>query len=128
MKALLVIALFYTAASLLHFTHNAEFLADYPNLPASFTRVGVYGAWLAVTAIGALGYAMLRIGWKVAGLLLLAAYAAFGLDGLAHYSLAPFSAHTGMMNFTILFEVAMALLLLGVVGRGLVAINRERHS
>ena len=53
-------------------------------------------------------------------------YAAFGLDGLAHYTLAPMSAHTGMMNFSILLEVAMALLLLGAVGRGLVAINRER--
>src|SRR5215469_12243644 len=27
----------YAAASLVHFTHNAEYLAQYPNLPASWT-------------------------------------------------------------------------------------------
>lgn len=126
MKALFGIATLYAASSLLHFSHNAEFLAAYPNLPGSFTRLGVYGAWLAVTAVGVFGYLLLRWRLRVAGLLTLAVYAAFGLDGLAHYTLAPMSAHTGMMNFSILLEVAMALLLLGAVGRGLVAINRER--
>ena len=32
--ALLWCLLAYTAASLFHYTHNAVFLADYPNLPA----------------------------------------------------------------------------------------------
>ena len=106
----------YAAASLLHFSHNAEFLAAYPNLPESFTRLGVYGAWLAVTAVGVFGSLLLRWRLRLAGLLTLAVYAAFGLDGLAHYTLAPMSAHTGMMNFSILFEVAMALLLLCAIG------------
>ena len=128
MKVLLGCTALYTAASLLHFSHNAEFLADYPNLPASLTRLGVYGAWLAVTAVGVGGFLLLRWRLRVAGLLVLAVYAAFGFDGLAHYTLAPMSAHTGMMNFTILFEVAAALLLLGVVGRDLVAANREQPS
>ena len=128
MKVLLGCTALYTAASFLHFSHNAEFLADYPNLPASLTRLGVYAAWLAVTAIGVVGLMLLRWQLRVAGLLVLAVYAAFGVDGLAHYTLAPLSAHTGMMNFTILFEVAAALLLLVVVGRDLVAANREQSS
>ena len=128
MKVLLGSTALYTAASFLHFSHNAEFLADYPNLPASLTRLGVYAAWLAVTAIGVVGLMLLRWQLRVAGLLVLAVYAAFGFDGLAHYALAPLSAHTGMMNFTILFEVATALLLLFVVGRDLVAANREQSS
>ena len=128
MKVLLGSTALYTAASFLHFSHNAEFLADYPNLPASLTRLGVYAAWLAVTAIGVVGLMLLRWQLRVAGLLVLAVYAGFGFDGLAHYTLAPMSAHTGMMNFTIWFEVAMAVLLLGVIGQSLVVIKRERQS
>ena len=128
LKTLLPITLLYTAASFLHFSHNAEFLADYPNLPASLTRLGVYAAWLAVTAVGVGGFLLLRWQLRVAGLLVLAVYAAFGFDGLAHYTLAPMSAHTGMMNLTILFEVTAALLLLVVIGRDLVAGNREQPS
>ena len=86
------------------------------------------GAWLVVTAVGVGGFLLLRWRLRMVGLLVLAVYAGFGFDGLAHYTLAPLSAHTGMMNFTILFEVAAALLLLVVVGRDLVAANREQSS
>jgi len=107
--------LFYLAASLLHFVHNAEYLADYPNLPAWLDRADVYLAWLGLAAIGAAGWALYRFGWRLAGLLLIGVYAGFGFDGLLHYTRAPFAAHTQAMNFTIWFEVAAAaLLLLGV--------------
>jgi hypothetical protein len=33
------------AASLLHFAHNAQYLAQYPNLPPSWSRAEVYLAW-----------------------------------------------------------------------------------
>ena len=79
----------YCAASLLHFTHNAEYLADYPNLPAWLTRSQVYMAWLGVTAIGALGYLVRRAGYELAGLALIGLYAALGFDGLLHYGRAP---------------------------------------
>ena len=108
--------LLYLAASLLHFVHNAEYLGDYPNLPAWLGRADVYLAWLALAAVGAAGWVLYRIGRRLAGLVLIGAYAAFGFDGLLHYTRAPFVAHTPAMNFTIWFEVvAAALLLLGVL-------------
>ena len=96
------------AASFLHFAHNAEYLADYPNLPASFTRTGIYAAWLAVSAVGASGLALVRFGRTPAGLALLGIYAALGFDGLLHYTRAPIADHAFGMNFTIGFEVAAA--------------------
>lgn len=104
--------LLYAAASLLHFAHNAEYLGDYPNLPAWLTRPGVYLAWGAQTAVGVLGYALYRFGWRLTGLILLGVYAGFGFDGLLHYTRAPFDAHTAAMNLTIWFEVVTAALLL----------------
>ena len=102
----------YCVASFVHFAHNAEFLADYPNLPAWFSRGQVYLAWLAVTAVGALGVALLRAGWRRGGLAVVVAYALLGFAGLDHYAAAPMSAHTPAMNATIAFEVACAALLL----------------
>ena len=105
----------YLCASLLHFAHNAEYLADYPNLPAWLTRLDVYLVWLGSAAVGIGGYALYRGGWRLAGLFLLGAYAAFGFDGLLHYARAPLAANSAAMNFTIWFEVlAAALLLLAV--------------
>lgn len=112
---LAVLVCVYCGANLLHFAHNGLYLADYPNMPTSITARGVYGAWVAQTAIGAAGCLLLWLGWRVAGLLFLAAYAAFGFDGLLHYGLAPMASHTAMMNFTIWFEVAMAAMLLAVL-------------
>jgi hypothetical protein len=40
----------------LHFVHNAEHLAQYPNLPSSWSRVDVYLAWCLVTMLGIVGY------------------------------------------------------------------------
>jgi len=104
--------LLYAVASLVHFTHNAEFLGDYPNLPPWLTRGGVYLAWIGETSLGILGYVLYRFRWRLTGLALMGVYAALGLDGLLHYTRAPFEAHTTAMNFTILFEVAAAALLL----------------
>jgi uncharacterized membrane protein len=104
--------LLYVVASLAHFTHNAEFLGDYPNLPPWLTRGGVYLAWIGETLLGILGYVLYRFGWRLAGLALMGVYAALGLDGLLHYTRAPFDAHTAAMNFTILFEATVAALLL----------------
>jgi hypothetical protein len=110
----------YCAASLVHFVHNAEYLADYPNLPDSLSRSRVYLAWLSILAIGVLGYVLYRRGRYLAGLVVLAVYAGFGFDGLLHYTLAPFAAHTLAMNFTIWFEVvAAALLFMAVIKLGI---------
>jgi hypothetical protein len=114
---LLVPMLVYGAASLLHHVHNAVFLADYPNMPAWITPVYVCAAWLVVAAIGVVGFLLRRRGWRVAGLLAVGIYAAYGLDGLGHYGLAPVSAHTFTMNLTIWLEVGAALVLLMTVGR-----------
>jgi len=121
-----VLLLIYGAASLVHFIHNAEFLAEYPNLPSSWSRAQVYLAWIAMTAIGIGGWIVLSRGRLLAGLLILALYAAFGLDSLGHYVLAPLSAHTLAMNSTILAEVTAAgLVLVEVVRRATIHVFRR---
>ena len=120
-RVLPALLLVYCVASLVHFTHNAEFLNDYPNLPAWLTRAQVYLVWIAITLTGVVGYLLAHTRYPRAGLSILTVYAGLGLDGLAHYSRAPFDAHTAMMNFTILFEVAAAIAvlaaILGIVGK-----------
>ena len=119
-------AILYFAASLLHFAHNAEYLTDYPNLPAWLSRSQVYVAWLCITAVGVLGYILYRRGRQLAGFAVLAVYAALGFDGLLHYSRAPFTTHTMTMNLTIWSEVVAAgLLLITVIG---LAAKHLRHD
>jgi hypothetical protein len=96
----------YTAASLGHFVHNAEFIAFYPNMPAWLTREKVYLAWLAVASVGAAGILVSRFGWTAFGALLIGAYGALGLDGLQHYALALCSEHTLAANVSIFLDVA----------------------
>jgi hypothetical protein len=108
-------------ATLVHHVHNAQFLDEYPNLPTGLSPALVYVAWLAATAVGVCGYVLVRRGWRLAGCIVLLAYAAYGLDGLLHYTLAPFFAHTLAMNATILLEAAAAALLLAVLFRQAVA-------
>jgi hypothetical protein len=111
-KHLIALLALYCATSLAHFVHNAQFLADYPNMPVWLSPLQVMGAWLAVTAVGVLGWLVTRTRWPLPGLLLIAAYAGLGFDGLAHYSLAPMSAHSLAMNLTIWSELVAAALLL----------------
>ena len=68
--------LLYCAASLVHFAHNAEFLADYPNLPAWLSRAQIYAVWLGITAIGVAGYILCRVGRR--------RRYSFGVHGGAH--------------------------------------------
>jgi hypothetical protein len=110
-----VLLLVYAGASFVHFAHNAEYLADYPNLPAWLTRLQVYAVWLGITAVGVLGYGLLHARLRLPGLAVLAVYAAIGFDGLLHYTRAPFAAHTGTMNLTIWSEVVTAALVLAAV-------------
>ncbi|MFL6199443.1 MAG: hypothetical protein ACJ76J_09725 [Thermoanaerobaculia bacterium] len=109
----------YCAASFLHFAHNAEYLADYPNLPGWLSRSQVYLAWSAILALGIVGYVLYRRGQYLIGLAVLAVYAGVGFDGLLHYTRAPFAAHTTAMNVTIWFEVvAAAFLFIAVMKSG----------
>ena len=109
---LLTLMLTYTAASLLHFTHNAIYLRDYPNLPGWITSAGVGAAWLAEATVGVVGYLLYSRNWRPAGLTVIALYAILGFTALDHYAVAPMSAHTLAMNLTILLEVATASALL----------------
>lgn len=113
-RSLLTLVLVHAAASLVHFAHNATFLADYPNMPAWLTPAGVYAVWLAQAAIAAVGVLLLLRG-RAIGLALIASYAVLGFAGLDHYVLAPMSAHTVAMNATIWLEFATGLLLLAFV-------------
>ncbi|HEY2394438.1 MAG TPA: hypothetical protein VGH81_00455 [Rudaea sp.] len=124
---LIALSAAYCIASLVHFVHNAEYLAQYPNMPPWLSRSKVYVSWLGITAVGALGLAFVRSRYAAAGLVLIAVYAAFGFDGLGHYALAPISAHTLAMNLSIWFEVVAAAALLFVALRGLLRrLDRSR--
>ena len=109
---LLIILLAYCSASLFHFVHNAVYIEEYPNLPAWISVAGIYLTWLGITAIGIIGYWLLRSGKRLIGLLTLGVYGAIGLAGLAHYSLAPISAHTFTMNLSIWSEAVTAVVVL----------------
>ena len=111
-KPFLVLVAAYFITSLGHFAHNAEYLCEYPNLPAWLTRTKVYAAWLAITSVGLVGFILIKNKLIPAGLLLVAVYAALGFDGLGHYAVAPMAHHTLGANITILSEVAAAALLL----------------
>jgi multidrug transporter EmrE-like cation transporter len=111
-RVLLVLLLVYAAASLIHFAHNAQFLDEYPNMPVWLSPGIVYAVWVGITAIGVAGYLLFRRGHHLAGLAVLGIYAILGFGGLDHYTRAPVSAHTSMMNSTILLEAATAGLLL----------------
>ena len=113
-KLLRILLPFYIAASLLHFSHNAEYLDSYPNLPPWISRANVYFIWLGMTAAGCLGFLLYRTRRSPFALVVLGLYAAAGLGGLLHYTRAPFSAHTATMNFTILLEASSAAALLAV--------------
>ena len=104
-------------ASLLHHVHNAAFLEQYPNLPAWMSAPLVYAAWIGATAAGFSGYCALHAGYRITGLGLLALYGVYGLDALAHYALAPVSAHSAVMNASIGLEAATAAVLLALVLR-----------
>jgi hypothetical protein len=104
----------YALASLVHFVHNAEYLAAYPNLPAWLSRSQIYGTWCGITAVGLVGYTLYRRD-RVIGPWLLVLYTSLGFDGLVHYRRAPLAAHTLAMNLTIWSEVAAATLALVAV-------------
>ncbi len=127
-RLLFVLLALYAASSLIHFVHNAEFLRDYPGLPASWSRGGVYVAWLAMTVVGGIGAALVYRAQESIGLLLLAVYAALGLDSLGHYVVAPLSAHSSMMNTTILLEVGAAALVLLEVTRRAYGLIRSKSA
>jgi hypothetical protein len=102
-------------ATLVHHAHNAQFLDDYPNMPASLSPALVYLAWLAATAVAFTGYWAVRAGHRIAGGLVLLAYGAYSIDGLMHYTRAPLAAHTPAMNTTIFFEALTGGFLMLVV-------------
>jgi hypothetical protein len=111
-RVLALLMIVYGAASLLHFVHNAVYIQEYPNLPTWITPLGVYASWLAIASVGVLGFWLYRRGSHGAGLTVIAVYALIGFGGLDHYMVAPMSAHTVVMNGTIVAEVAAASALL----------------
>ena len=111
-RPLLVLAAVYFAASLAHFGHNAEYIAFYPGMPGWLTRDKVYLAWLAVTSLGLVAFVFAKLARPALALLFLAVYGGFGLDGLAHYTLALCSEHTLLANITIWSEAVTGLVLL----------------
>jgi hypothetical protein len=124
----------YAGATLLHFAHNAEYLSQYPNLPATWSRGEVYAAWCCVTALGLLGYGLYALGHRTIGLTAVGLYAILGFGGLLHYTRAPMALHSVLMNTTIWAEAAAGALLLadvvmlGVTASGSVPPDRRRSG
>jgi hypothetical protein len=125
-RTLTALLVAFFIASLIHFVHNAEFLADYPGLPKTWTRGGVYGAWAAMTAIGVAGWLITESRFRLLGLALIAICSVFGFDSIGHYWLAPVAAHSIAMNVTIMLEVACATALFCYTARLFVATFRAR--
>jgi hypothetical protein len=127
-----VLVVLYFIASLAHFTHNAEYIAFYPGMPTWLTPEKVYLAWLGVASVGFAALALLSFGFPVPAVLMLGIYGAFGLDGLAHYTLALCSEHTVVANITIWSEATTGLLLLlassAALGRRLSAAVQSRDG
>ena len=131
-RPVLLLAAIYFTASLAHFSHNAEYIAFYPGMPAWLTSEKVYVAWLGVTCVGVVALALFRFGLPVLAALALGIYGALGLDGLAHYTLGLCSEHTAWANITIWSEAATGVLLLVVsflaVGRRLLPAVAGREA
>jgi hypothetical protein len=106
-----VLFILYTLASLVHFSHNAEYIAFYPGLPAWMTRESVYLAWLAIASVGLLSLVAGWRDWSRISAVLLIAYGLLGTDGLLHYTLALCSEHTLATNLTIWAEVLLGVTL-----------------
>jgi len=85
-RALPRLLILYAAASLLHFVHDAEYLAQYPNLPSSWSRADIYVAWCCISTLGVAGYLFYLHGNRAVGLTFLASYAVLGFGGLLHYT------------------------------------------
>ena len=115
----------HCGATLFHFTHNAVFLSEYPNMPSWLSASEVGASWLALTSFGIVGYLLFRFMHRLAGLAVLSVYAILGFDGFAHYGLAAASAHTATMNATIWLEAITATLLLIGVACSITRIWRE---
>jgi hypothetical protein len=118
----------YVATSLLHFAHNAEYLAQYPNLPASWSRADVCLAWCGVTIVGLVGYFLFHGRYRRTGLTVLAVYGFLGLGGLLHYARAPIAHHSAAMNLTIWSEAAAATLFLFSVATAAIQQLRRRAT
>jgi hypothetical protein len=117
-STLLFLMLFYGAASLLHFAHNAVYI------PSRLTSEGVWVSWCGIAAVGAMGYWLYRRVSRWAGLAMITLYGVFGLAGLDHYTVAPMSAHSFVMNLTILTEAAAAAALLVFVAHSMLLTRR----
>jgi hypothetical protein len=87
-KPIVALVAAYFVATLAHFIHNAEYIAFYPGMPVWLTREQVCLAWLGVTSVGLASFVLSRFGLRALALLAASVYGAFGLDALAHYTLA----------------------------------------
>ena len=99
-------------ASAFHYAHNVLFFDAYPNEPAWLSPGRIDLLWFVITPLAVAGYLLWRRGYGVGARFLLGGYGLIGLGVLAHYWLAPPSAHTLAMNASILIEALMAAWLL----------------
>ena len=90
-------------ASLTHSVHNAEYIAFYPDIPLGLARETVSLAWVAGASVGLEALLVARTRLKLPGLVLIAAYGASGIDGLAHFTQGLCAEQTLAINLSIWF-------------------------
>jgi hypothetical protein len=114
---LLALLILHMAASLWHHIHNGQFIDEYPGMPKGVPATLAFAvtAWTATSAVGLAGYYWVCNGRRLLGFGAMGLYAAYGLLAFTHYTLAPMSAHSFVMNATILGEALTGLLLLVTV-------------
>ncbi|MFY9488311.1 MAG: hypothetical protein WAP35_06410 [Solirubrobacterales bacterium] len=112
--SVVAVAILLTA---IHFTDNAINIDDYP--PASWQpewfEFVVVGGWLLGAAIGILGYRKYRDGDYRRAHLLLGAYSTVGFVSLGHFTTASPSDLTNFGLATVMIDVVVGLMVLGVV-------------
>lgn len=106
-----VLLLTYFVACFLHSIQDAEYARAYP-LSGWDSTASVYITWLAISALGLLGYLIHRSTLRWVGQVVLCLYAVVGFDGLFHYTRAPFSAYSRAMHISIGVQVVVASILL----------------
>jgi len=124
-RLLVSVVALYFLASLAHFSHNAQYIAFYPGMPAWLGPEHIYAVWLGITGVGGAAWLLSRFGHPRLALGTLALYGAFGLDALGHYALGLCSQHTLVANLTIACEAGSGALPLVVA---LVQLTRVRLS
>lgn len=93
--------------SILHYADNLLFFAEYPE-PPWINRSMIDAFWFLMTPLAWLGYRLIRVGSRNAGVLVLMGYVGCNLLVLGHYRFAPMCSIAPRINVFIWLEAGLA--------------------